>query len=200
MIVEFSGLPKSGKSSTIGILRDYLLRNGYEVQVFAEGARMCPFSNRNRVEIAAWTANQALNFVLESKFAGKDPTVFIQDRGLFDSLAFFKLLHYEKRISSNDLDNFLNYFAQKKWTQYVDFVFLLGVKPHTVIERDLAAKLSKLPGVITNLPTLDQLQLAYDFVINNFEGIFPKIIQLHTTDAGISEITRSVIKTIRHKL
>ena len=104
MIIEFSGLPKSGKSTTIGIVRDYYLRKDVAVQINSEGARMCPFSHLKRIEIASWTANRALNSVLESSFSSQPLNLFLQDRGLFDSLAFFELLYLDHFITLEELE------------------------------------------------------------------------------------------------
>lgn len=200
MIIEFSGLPKSGKSTAIGTVRDYFLRNGYTVQIFAEGARMCPFSNKNRIEIASWTANRVLNNVLETKLAANNLTLVVQDRGLFDSLAFFNLLYLDDLITTNELNHFLDYFAFDKWTRLIDIVIILGNTPKTALERDLAAKLSKMPGLITNLPTLDKLTLAYDTIINTYGSRFPRIEYIDTQKIGPYETAKQSIELIQSLL
>lgn len=46
IIIEFSGSPKAGKTSCINSLRQFLKRNGFEVEVIQERASICPVSDK----------------------------------------------------------------------------------------------------------------------------------------------------------
>lgn len=202
MIIEFAGLPRSGKSSCIAVVRDYFLRSGHSVRMAGEGARSCPFSNQYRIEIACWTANQALNSILEAKLSIRPETLILQDRGLFDALAFFNLLHLEGLISEEMLTHFVNYFANPRWTRFVDLVILFDVSPNTAIERDLAAKLSASPGIITNIATIQNLSAAYDLIYEKYSGNqrssgFSKVERLDTTHDDPLETARVAIQLIK---
>jgi len=197
LIVEFAGLPKSGKTSGIETARDYFLRSGHSVKMVGETVRSCPFSNQRRIDIACWTANQALSSVLEARFTTKQETLVLQDRGLFDALAFFKLLHLEGLINDEALADFMGYFANPRWTRFVDLVILFDISPITAIERDFAAKLRAGPGIITNIATIKNLSTAYDFVLNQYGSRFSRIERLDTTDAELIDIARRVMRIIQ---
>ena len=51
LIIEFSGLPKSGKTRSIGILELFLKRNGFKVDVFIERAFDCADSHKGAPEL-----------------------------------------------------------------------------------------------------------------------------------------------------
>jgi thymidylate kinase len=196
MIVEFTGLPKSGKSSTIAAIRDFFSRSGYRTKLVTEGARTCPFSNKQRTEFACWTANRAMNSVLEAKLGHEQDSIILQDRGLFDAMAFIKLLALEKFISETKSGRMLEYFSDQRWTQYIDFVFLLEVSPAIAIDRDLAARLKAPAGVITNLPTMKKLAIAYEFVLERYGDRFPRIVRLDTTNTSQFDIVGTIIQSV----
>jgi thymidylate kinase len=197
VIVEFSGVPKSGKSTTIGTVRDYLSRSGYDVKVIAEGARTCPFSKQHRVEYACWAVNQVMNSVLEARFGSITETLILQDRGLFDALAFLKLLQLEGWICSEELRDFLNYFVNPRWTGLIDLVFLFDVVPERALERDAAVKLGARPGSVTNAVTMRKLFLAYDFILDQYSDRFMKVVRVNTTGTEPLETARRVIQIIQ---
>lgn len=200
MIIEFAGLPRSGKSSGVGIARDYFLRRGYKVRLIAERAILCPFSNQHRVEFAQWVANRASNSVLEAALCGETDMLFLQDRGLFDALAFYKLLYLEGYITEEALNDFMRCFANSRWTQLVDLVILFDISHEAALERDLASKLTAGPGVITNLETMQRLTTAYDYVMAHFGGGFPRIERLDTTRISPIEAARKVIEIVKKSL
>lgn len=197
MIVEFAGLPNSGKSSAIAVAGDYFSRSAHRVKVVAEGARTCPFRNRHRVEFACWTASHAVGLVLEAGLGTDWETIMIQDRGVFDALAFLKLLHLEEFIALEKLGHFMDYFADHRWTHFVDLVLLFRVSPERAVERDYASEIGARPGVITNIATMRRLSVAYDFVLEEYGNSFPRVEQIDTTDATQLRTARKVVEHIR---
>ncbi len=200
MIVEFAGLPKSGKSSSIGIVRDYFSRSGYSVKMITKGGRTCPLSKGRRVEFACWAANQILNLTLEAKYNDARETLILQDRGLFDTLGFFKLLHLGGQITRDELTDFLGYFVHARWTRLVDLVILFEISPEMAIERDAAVKLGVRPGSITNVATMRKLSSAYDFILEQYGDRFVRIERVDTTDIELLETARRVIRIIQENM
>jgi len=199
VIIELAGLPRSGKSSAIEVARDYFGRGGVSVRTIAEGARTCPFDRKHRIELSNWTANMALTNVLESKLNLSSNILVLQDRGLFDSIAFLKMLHLENFINQKTFSDFENYFTNRNWTQLVDLVILLQVKPSIAIERDLAARISSNPAFITNLQSLSILQESYNYVIKKHKTKFPSIVMIDTSKMNRLEVATSVINLVSQK-
>ena len=162
-----------------------------------EAVRFCPFGRQHRLEIACWAANSALNSILVSKLGDGQATMTLQDRGLFDALAYFKLLHIEGRITDQRLASFFEYFASPEWTQLIDLVILFEVSPSVAVDRDLAAKLNAGPGIITNIATLRSLSIAYEFVFEHLGNRFPRIHRLNTTNRESTIIVQEVIQAIQ---
>lgn len=210
MIIEFAGLPRSGKSTSMNAARDYFSRRGNIVRVAGEAARLCPFGSQRRVEIACWAANCALNAVLGASLDTDPKTLTLQDRGLFDALAFFRLLEKEDLISKNILSSFEGYFADPRWTELVDLVILFDVEPEVVLERDIAQRVAEqlhaedrdfkgLPGVITNKSTLEDLRDCYEELQSVFGDRF-KVRRVQTSFVTTSDTARKVVEIIKEEL
>jgi thymidylate kinase len=205
MIIEFAGLPRSGKSTSIDAARDYFSRHGITVRVAGEAAHLCPFGSQHRVEIACWAANWALNIVLEASLSTDPQMLTLQDRGLFDALAFFRLLWKEGFISEDNLSSFESYFADQRWTKHVDLVILFDAEPGEVLKRDIAMHLARqlhtkdLPGVITNESTLQTLRECYKEIQTNFEDRF-KIRPVRTSRIKTPGTVRKVVELIEAEL
>ena len=142
-------------------------------------------------------ANRALSSILEAKLIIPRETLVLQDRGLFDALAFFKLLHVDGFISGEALGEFLDYFANPRWTRIVDLVILFRTSPTAAMERDLAKRISDRSGVITNETTLHNLSRSYDFVRTHYKDRF-LVTSLPTTDKDMETTAREAIRLIQH--
>jgi thymidylate kinase len=205
LIVEFAGLPRSGKSTCIDAARHYFSRHEITVKMAGEAIRFCPFGSQYRVEIACWAANYALNTVLEASLGASPETLTLQDRGLFDALAFLRLLWKESYISRDTLSCLEEYFADRRWTKRVDLVILFDVEPEVVLERDVARYIARhlhgedLPGVITNESTLQALRDCYKEMQTAFEDRF-NIRPVFTSLAKTTAIAEQVVQIIKEEL
>ena len=56
IVIEFSGSPKAGKTSCINSLRQFLKRNGFEVEIIQERASVCPVSDKRSPMFNVWTS------------------------------------------------------------------------------------------------------------------------------------------------
>ena len=194
MIIEFAGMPRSGKSSSIDIVRDYFARMGYEVVVASEAARSCPFSRENRIEIASWAANHALNTVLEASLHTTQKSIVLQDRGLFDALAFFHLLLIDHLIDKETLDGFIRYFDNPIWLRRVDLVVLFDIAPERAIDRDIAAYLGSGPGLITNKSRLMKLREIYNTIYCDHRLM--RDYQMYRIDTSMNELIDTADKVV----
>jgi thymidylate kinase len=209
MIVEFSGLPRSGKSTCLDAIKDYYTRQGYNVRLLMEGARTCPFPHRHRVKTAFWTANQVLNDIIHVSTLSSNDTLILQDRGLFDAMAFIKLLELEPVTFGEDanlLDNFaahdgINAFlsSMTNWAKLVDLVILFETPPEVVLGRDLASKMNAGPGLITNSHTLRSLLTAYQSIKDEYGERFPKIVSVANRNGDALETAMTIKDLIDEK-
>lgn len=201
VIVEFSGLPGGGKTSTIDILEHYFCREGFEVQVVKEGSSRCPISRKSRIEFVTWTANQIINTLLELRHCDRTHGLVFVDRGVFDSQAFVRLLCRTSELSEAHKRALVDYVDLPYWGGLADIVFLLDISSRTSCYRHGRDRLSDKPGIIVNSTTLESLRECYEDVFN-FSAARSSSHRVERVDAEernpvqIAELCRSKIESM----
>jgi len=90
VVIEFSGSPKSGKTSCINSLELFLKRNKFRVEIVHERASVCPVADKHSPWFNIWTACMSISGMvgtLERK--GSSCDILILDRGIFDACCWF---------------------------------------------------------------------------------------------------------------
>lgn len=174
VFVEFSGTPKSGKSTCIDIVSHFFRRVGFKVLAPTEGAsKRTPYYLKDDwVAFNTWSASYALTHILEGLYHSDKYHLAILDRGLFDALAWFQLLESNNEISSDVCTTVQNFIAIEKWRSAIDAVFLFTTDPTTSMERENADKLIAEPGRAMNTDSLKSLNQAYCTVRKAYEDKF----------------------------
>lgn len=172
--VEFSGSPKSGKSSCIDIVGHFFRRLGYRVLAPTEGAsKRTPYYLKDDfVAFNAWSACYALSHVLEGLYHSDKSHIAILDRGLFDALVWFEFLAAKGDISEKERDHVHNFLLIDKWRSVIDVVFLFKSDPDTSLDRENRDKLIREPGRAMNPDFLRDLNEAYDQARDKYAGQF----------------------------
>ena len=85
-VIEFLGMPKSGKSTAIEIAESYLKKQGKRVRTVYEGARVSPLDKKDRFMYNAWSFHNTVNRILEAKLDHYD--FILVDRGVHDHAVF----------------------------------------------------------------------------------------------------------------
>ena len=164
IFVEFSGTPKSGKSTCIDILAHFFRRLDFKVLAPTEGAsqRTPYYLKENWLAFNTWSASYALMHVLEGLYGSDKYDLAILDRGLFDALAWFELLQKQEKITHEERDIVHAFLRINKWRSVIDAVFMFRTDPETSLERENQNKLITEPGSTMNHDILSQLNSAYD--------------------------------------
>ena len=183
IIVEFSGTPKSGKSSCIEIVSHFFRRLHYRVLSPSEGAsRRTPYHLRaDLVDFNTWSASYALTHVLESLHDPYNYQLVILDRGLFDALAWFQLLANRSEIDQVTCDQVHSFLLIEKWRSVIDEVFLFTADPETSMKRENQNALIDEPGTTMNPTFLQNLNAAYNSVRERYSGDFSHFQAIDTS-------------------
>jgi thymidylate kinase len=209
LFVEFSGSPKSGKSTCIEIVGHFLRRIGFRVLAPTEGAsKRTPYYLKNDLTaFNTWSACYALNHVLEGLYHSDRYHVAILDRGLFDALVWFELLKTQGSIAQDDRDRVQNFLLMDKWRSVIDGVFLFKADPETSMEREQRDKLIDEPGTAMNPEFLQGLNDAYEQVKRLHAGKFPNFEVIDTGKAQgttprstASQVVNVVLDLLRQRI
>lgn len=199
IVIEFSGAPKSGKTSSINSLMQFLKRNDFKVKVLQESASVCPVKDKHSPMFNLWTACDSIRALvgeLESDRTRYD--VIMIDRGIFDSMCWFEWLLENDKIEKamkKVMDSFL---AMEELTSYIDIVFVYKATPEKSIEREYANLLTDVPGSIMNTEVLSEYLRAVDSTIKyaRKKKIFRKIEIIDTSDQTQADVGKKVTETV----
>jgi hypothetical protein len=140
LIIEFSGSPKSGKTSIIGIVYHFLKRMGADVLQPVEGAstRTPPGLRDDWLAFNAWSGCYALQQILVDCSDEPSPTIVILDRGLFDVAGWMEFLcNAQNRISEEDKNKITSFFQLDLWIRRENAVFLFLADHPTSLKREI---------------------------------------------------------------
>ena len=187
VFIEFSGTPKSGKSTCIDIVAHFFRRSGFRVLAPTEGAsKRTPYYLRDDlVAFNTWSASYALTHILEGLYSSDKYHLAILDRGLFDALAWFQRLLDRGDITSAECEQVQGFLRIEKWRSVIDYVFLFKADPDTSLERENRFTLIDEPGRAMNPVFLQALNNAYDSVYEKYANDF----QLQIIDTSDSQGT-----------
>lgn len=212
LLIEFCGSPKSGKSTTITSLNQFLKRNKFTTTVLTERASICPVSNKKDPFFNIWTLTSAIAEIIEH-IDNNDTDIIISDRGIFDALCWFDWLNKNDSIENPYLDNntfeILKKFVKLDiFKDYLDLVYVFKVDPSISIEREYSNLLTDKRGSIMQEPVLKTFNDSIDTIINETKSDFRQVISI---DTGIVEnnknpnivsylVTKNILETLRNFL
>jgi hypothetical protein len=186
LFVEFSGSPKSGKSTCIDIVGHFFRRLGFNTLAPTEGAskRTPYYLKDNLVAFNAWSACYALNHVLEGLYSSDGYDIAILDRGLFDALVWFEVLEGRGELTEDERRRIQSFLLIDNWREVIDAVFLFRADPETSLEREARDKLVADYGRAMNPDFLMGLNDAYSKVRDEFGSQFKAVIDVDTSAAA----------------
>jgi predicted NUDIX family phosphoesterase len=203
LIIEFSGSPKSGKTTAIGALSLFFHRNNFRVETFTEPASISPIANRKgHPDFNVWVSCASLQGLIES--VGKDLDLFIFDRGLFDALVWNRLLARTGKVTAQEAETIEAFFMMDRWARLVDLVCVMKCDPATSIEREYANQLTRKRGTIMESGILKQLNQAMEDTLACCSPKFKNTFVVDTTSTSIRqgaiEIAQQTLSAIRKLL
>jgi predicted NUDIX family phosphoesterase/predicted ATPase len=190
VVVEFAGTPKAGKTTTLGTLNAFLKRCGFKVEVVIERASVCPIRDKKHGNFNIWTACTTLAQVLEKTQNPPridDPDVLILDRGLFDSIAWLRMMWKMARIKEKELEAAENFLLQPEWQKRVSGVIVMTASPADAMEREEGdLPVDGVTGSIMNPEMLEKFRLNTAEACKRLANHF-RIFQISTSDVTMTK-------------
>lgn len=176
-IVEFAGMPRSGKSECIATAAHFLRRTDHPVLAPFEGASQAPeYLKHDLTLYNSWTASYAIRQIIEgSNLRAPSKYDFVLlDRGLLDATAWFHHLEDEKDdpLDEADRKTLTDFICLEHWRRLVSQVFVFLCSPETSLKRELTSKLITKEGLIQNEDTLGRLRQAYSEACDCYSNDF----------------------------
>lgn len=187
IVIEFAGMPKAGKTTTLNTIHGFLKRCGFKVETVVERASVCPIRDKKHFNFNVWTACTSLTQILEKTQdppSPNDPDILILDRGIFDALSWLSMMEKMGRLRKEEREAIEKFLLIPDWRERVAGVVVLKAAPEDAMEREM----STLPvigrgGSIMNTDVIKQMAANTNQCMNRFRNQF-KLYEVDTSKAS----------------
>lgn len=200
-VIEFTGTPRTGKTSLINNLNDFFKKKGFKVEVIEEFTT----SKKYKKEIYPSLKNKYKNVVnteipkyvlkqLEEAIVNK-PDIIIVDRSLFDRLIWVDRLFLKDGMTNEEYENYKNLYLPII-IEKIDIIIATYTDALTSIKRDYNANLSLEKRNFLNENNVNEYNNSLKKMneLSNEYGI--NMYMFDTTNKSQREISFEVIDVI----
>ena len=185
LVIEFAGVPKAGKTSTLTQVQAFLKRCGFRTEVMVERASICPIRDKKHANFNIWTLCTTLAQILEKTQnppRSDDPQILFLDRGLFDAICWLTMMEKLSRVRQEDRQTIQRFLSIDDWRKRVSAVFVMLTSPSDAMTREQ----SVLPvvgkgGSIMNTEILQQVKAVSEECADLLSNDF-RIFRINTSD------------------
>lgn len=161
-IIEFAGVPASGKTTTANLLRQRLSTLGLPVRLLSEAAHEAPLQHLKQEWLFnTWTLCTTLTRYLESQTGSAEQHVIL-DRGFLDSVCWFTWFRSTGRVDNSTAMAMEGLALTPAWFDRTVLSVVLRCAFRTARRRRTHT------GRIFNAATFAELTAAYETVVNRF--------------------------------
>ena len=195
IVIEFAGVPKAGKTTTLNSIQTFLKRCGFQTEVVVERASICPIRDKQHPNFNVWTVCTTLAQILEKTQEPPregDPDILILDRGIFDSICWMNMMKKLNRINEKDQKIIEQFLLIEDWCKRLSAVIVMTASPKDSMKREegyLPVKSTK--GSIMNKDVLKQIRQTNLDCAKRLEKSF----RIHTVDTSSGETKDNPQKT-----
>lgn len=203
IVIEFAGVPKAGKTSTINQIQAFLKRCGFKTEIVIERASICPIKDKKHVNFNIWTACTTLAQLLEKTQTPprpEDPQILILDRGIFDSLCWLRMMERLNRLRPNERRTVQTFLEVADWRERISGVILMTASPGDSMAREQGL----LPveggqGSIMNSDVLNQMSEVFKATADELKGLF-RIFAVDTSSDGKAPTAKRTAELVADKV
>lgn len=187
-IIEFSGLPNSGKTTLLNRLKALCADNSVNAIILQEPAELLPKSiPKGKVEQNLWITLRTLETALDLSF-NNDADYFLLDRGYYNQLFWASMYEDTNPEYARYVRQLVEEFGQR-FNVKPDYLYVIDVDVEEALRRRAAS------GEPVTFSKKDFLQNYREKFADFTEGIDPKLY-LDTTDMGKDQVAEIVFNRI----
>ena len=176
-MIEFTGSPSAGKTTTIIEMDKFLRRQGFRVLCPQEGAQVVRHIERTSPLYNICTGLYALRILIDESH-GHLYDVILFDRCIFDAYCWM-MYWEEKGWSKTDMEMVKSFFLSKHWQDKIDISYFMVCDSDVAMKREERIAATKKLGETTNPETIKKLVSRYK---KAYEILKPDNPQLHLLD------------------
>ena len=207
-VIEFTGTPRTGKTSIINDIEDFLKKAGFKVKVLEEFTSSKfykenlkdelkkEYKNIVNTEIPKYV-NKQLNETLKENL-----DIIIIDRSLFDRCIWIDRLYLKDGISKTETNDYYNKYI-KIIKDNIDTVVATYCSSDISLKRDYKSNLSLETRNFLSIQNVDEYNKSLKNTINLFKENNYKINLINTNNINLNKsklkITEIILKDMKNK-
>lgn len=184
-VMEFAGTPKSGKSTSVEVVRHFFSRHGFRVQILAERAAVCPIPMKGHLFFNTWCAASMLAELLANVETETD--LIIVDRGLFDALVWLTLQEKRAELTGDEARTIESFLLLERWRTLIDLAVVMSVSAEEALSRETTPRITRKGGSIMNLDVLRAISDSVAEASTRYGSRFRALINHQTTGHEVRE-------------
>lgn len=203
VVVEFAGMPKSGKTTVLDIVSHRIRRAGWPVDDFHGGGRYAPIDKRHLTSLNLYLAGSALQYLAAVGADERPPRFHLLDRGLNDRVIFSRALGSLGLVKDSHVEAVETLAREPGVRGRVDVCFVFVTSPDLSLRREHANRLTQATGRIMNTTRLEALRAAaLGFVREEPTATGPLVVEVDTAalDGRVEDTARQVLTTMARHL
>lgn len=183
-LVEFFGLPRTGKTTTVEALTGRLLELDVHASIIRERASVCPIKDKMHPLFNFWTALSQMKEYVEACDLGVD--VLLADRGILDSAVWLNYKNQDGRYPE-EIDYFKPLLNNKFMNDNTILAVYFTADIDVILSREYERRIYSRPGRVVNQTVLEGYVESYQTIKNKLERI-TTILEVDTTHLDIREM------------
>ena len=187
-VIEFSGLPNSGKTTLLQNIAKLCERNNISAIIVQETAELLPKNiPKGTIEQNLWITLETLEKSLELSFMS-DVDFVLLDRGFYDQLFWVNMYSEKYAEYGKFVKDFMEKFS-KRYEVLPDYLYIIDVDVEESIKRRMA---TGEPVTFSKQDFLREYKKRFEKFV---KGINPKLY-IDTTNLSKDEVANIVFNTI----
>lgn len=191
IIIEFTGTPKSGKTTLVTHLQDIFSRCGIPVDKKRETAEYNPIQDKTIEEYNLWMIMELMKNTSED-LASKEPKIIIYDRGVLDRIPWIRTSVEDGSFPKEDVGAIEGLYATKFMQKYKPLTYGFFTSPEISILR------KGKPGRLVNETTLEMFNRNFTKTEPFFKRMSKKFTHINTDEyqGRLNDFVFDVVDTV----
>jgi predicted ATPase len=196
-VIELTGTPKSGKTTSLGILQGFFKASGYRVQLQKERAGDCPLPMKAHFFFNAWTTTTMVAEVIAGVETNAD--VILLDRAFFDALIWLELQFRSGQVSEEENRAFSDFVLLERWRSLVDVTVLMTASPTKALQRENINAIVPRIGSVMNDAFLQEFNDVLKDVRDRYASKF-NFIEIDSTEGEIVQVNADLAERLLERI
>ena len=200
-VIEFSGTPRTGKTTTIHNLYDFFKKGGFDVSLIEEFTTSSYYKEELKEKVKDMGVGERNIFIAEEVYKQLEDSIHsFKDIILIDRSLNDRQIWNYRRLLSGDIKEekylYLRDRYQKASKEDIDFLVITYADPIVALKRDYVSSLALEKRSFLNYDNIDLFNQSLDSLKDLFEESVDSYMLVDTSDMSMNDVSLCVASEI----